>query len=82
MPAPPKVLANRIEMIQEVLYRAAQFVHLIPKINSYYYSASVAITSMLESLGWLTLQARRNCLKLLLTYKIIKAMISIAIATI
>ena len=51
--------------------RGAQFVH-----NKYHYSASV--TSMLESLGWLTLQARRNYLKLLLTYKIIKAMISIS----
>ena len=32
---------------------------------------------MLKSLGWPTLQARRNYLKLLLTYKILKAMISI-----
>ena len=46
---------DKTEMIQR---RGAQFVH-----NKYHYSASV--TSMLESLGWLTLQARRNYLKLL-----------------
>jgi len=57
----------KIEMIQR---RAARFVH-----NSYSYSASVS--SMLKSLGWPTLQARRNYLKLLLTYKILNAMISI-----
>ena len=53
----------KIEMIQR---RAAQFVH-----NKYHYPASA--TSMPESFGWLTLQGRRNYLKLLLTYKIIKA---------
>ena len=57
----------KIEMIQR---RAARFVH-----NNYSYSASVS--SMLKSLGWPTLQARRNYLKLLLTYKILNAMISI-----
>ena len=50
--------------------RAARFAY-----NKYYHSVSVS--SMLESLGWPTLQARRNYLKLLLTYKILKAMISI-----
>ena len=58
---------NRIEMIQR---RAARFVY-----NNYYHSVSVS--SMLESLGWPTLLVRRNYLKLLLTYKILKAMISI-----
>ena len=57
----------KIEMIQR---RAARFVH-----NNYSYSASVS--SMLKSLGWPTLQARRNYPKLLLTYKILNAMISI-----
>ena len=41
------------------------------------YHNRVSVSSMLESLGWPTLQARRNYLKLLLTYKILKAMISI-----
>ena len=58
---------NNIEMIQR---KAAQFVY-----NKYH--NSVSVSSMLESLGWPTLQARRNYLKLLLTYKILKAIISI-----
>ena len=60
---------NRIEMIQR---RAAQFVYH----NNYYYP-TVSVSSMLKSLGWPTLQARRNYFKLLLTYKILNAMISI-----
>ena len=47
---------NRIKMIQR---RAAQFVY-----HNYYHSVSVS--SMLKSLGWPTLQVRRNYLKLLL----------------
>ena len=58
---------NKIEMVQR---RATQFVY-----NKYYHSISVS--SILESFGWPTLQARRNYLKLLLTYKILKAMITI-----
>ena len=58
---------NKIEMIQR---RAARFVY-----NKYYHSTSVS--NMLKSLGWPALQARRHYLKLLLTYKIHKAMISI-----
>ena len=58
---------NKIEMVQR---RASQFVY-----NKYYHS--VSISSILESLGWPTLQARRNYLKLLLTYKFPKAMITI-----
>ena len=49
---------NGIEMIQR---RAARFVY-----NNYCHSASVS--SMLGSLGWHTLQARRNYLKLLLSH--------------
>ena len=58
---------NRIEMIQR---RAARFVY-----HNYY--PSVSVSSILKSLGWPTLQVRRNYLKLLLTYKILNAMISI-----
>ena len=58
---------NKIEMVQR---RAVRFVY-----NKYYHSVSVS--SILESLGWPTLQARRNYLKLLLTYKVLKAMITI-----
>ena len=58
---------NKIEMIQR---RAGRFVY-----NKYYHSTS--ISNMLKSLGWPALQARRHYLKLLLTYKIHKAMISI-----
>ena len=37
----------------------------------------VSVSNMISSLGWPTLQTRRNYLKLLLTYTILKAMISI-----
>ena len=43
--------------------------------SSYYYS--ISISNMLKSLGWPTLQRRRHYLKLLLTYKIYEAMISV-----
>ena len=58
---------NKIEMVQKE--RCTIF------YNKYYHSVSVS--SILESLGWPTLQARRNYLKLLLTYKILKTMITI-----
>ena len=48
---------NRIEMVQR---RTARFVY-----HNYYPTASVS--SMLKSLGWPTLQVRRNYLKLLAT---------------
>ena len=66
----PTYTAQDINKIEMVKRRAAQFVY-----NKYYHSVSVS--SILESLGWPTLQARRNYLKLLLTYKILKAMITI-----
>ena len=50
--------------------RAAQFAY-----HNYYPTASVS--TMLKSLGWPTLQVKRNYLKLLLIYKILNAMISI-----
>jgi len=57
---------DKIEMIQR---RAARFVYNNCNI--------VSVSNMISSLGWPTLQTRRNYLKLLLTYKILKAMISI-----
>ena len=57
---------NKIEIVRR---RAARFV--------YKYYHFVSISSILESLGWPTLQARRNYLKLILTYKILKTMITI-----
>ena len=58
---------HKIEMIQR---RAARFAY-----NKYY--CAVSVTGLLESLGWPILQARINYLKLLIIYKILKAMISI-----
>ena len=60
-----QILPNRVEMIQ----RAARFVY-----HKYQYCT---VTSMLESLGWLTPEGRRSYLKLLSTYKIINPMIAI-----
>ena len=58
---------DKIEMIQR---RAARFVY-----NKYQRNTNV--TSLLNSLGWPSLKTRRSYLKLILTYKILKNLITI-----